>query len=202
MDEHAGLHIALGVNMQVIPATGNTAAHVLGIILEVHGEQGLGIAVFPDLMIHMGALLGTGQKLGGCTVAYGHIVEEPGKQSAGIDHVIEEFFAGDILVVDRGIAGGDTESQAMLLQQPHGVCNFIINSLSTAGIVGIFETLQRDGGHKVLHPQHFLTEFFVDEGAVGAPAMASGYFFTDENSPMAAFLHCENIVYDNPGFVK
>ena len=44
--------------------------------------------------------------------------------------------------------------------------------------------------------------FTLDDSYVFAPAMASGYFFTDENSPMAAFLHCENIVYDNPGFVK
>lgn len=42
--------------------------------------------------------------------------------------------------------------------------------------------------------------FKLDDSYGFAPAAYSGYYFTDENSPMAAFLHCENIVDDNPGF--
>ena len=108
-----------------------------------------------------------GQQLRNRTVANGHIVEEPAEQSTGIDHVVEEFLAGDVLVVNRGVTGGNTKCQTILFQQPHGICNFIINSLAPAGIVGFCKTFQRNGGDKVLHPQHFLAEFLIDEGAVG-----------------------------------
>ena len=44
--------------------------------------------------------------------------------------------------------------------------------------------------------------FTLDDRYGFAPSVNSGYYFTDENSPMAAFLHCENIVDDNPGFAR
>ncbi len=167
MDEHTGLHIALGVDVQIVPAAGDAAVDVLGVVLEVDGEDGLVGAVFPDLMVDVGALLRAGQKLGCCVVAHGHIVEEPGEQCTGIDHVIEEPLAGDVLVVDRGIAGGDAEGQTMLLQQAHGVCYLLIDALAPAGVVGLLEALQRDGGDEVFDPEHFLTEGFINQGAIG-----------------------------------
>lgn len=103
-----------------------------------------------------GKLPELGQQFRNRTVANGHIVKEPAEQSTGIDHVVEEFLTGDVLVVNRGVTGGNTKCQTILSQQPHGICNFIINALAPAGIVGFCKTFQRNGGDKVLHPQHFL----------------------------------------------
>ncbi len=60
VDEHAGLHIALGVDVQLVPATGNAATHILDIILEVHGEDSFGIAEFPDAVVNGFSLLTAG----------------------------------------------------------------------------------------------------------------------------------------------
>ena len=77
MDEHAGVHIAVGVDVEVPPSAGDAAAHELAVVLEVHGENGLGGADVADLVVHVLPLLGGGQQLGGCVVAHGHIVEVP-----------------------------------------------------------------------------------------------------------------------------
>jgi hypothetical protein len=41
VDEHAGIHIAVGVDVEIAAAAGDAAAHILRVVLEVHGEQGL-----------------------------------------------------------------------------------------------------------------------------------------------------------------
>jgi hypothetical protein len=41
VDEHAGVHIAVGVDVEVAAAAGYAAADILRVVLEVHGEQGL-----------------------------------------------------------------------------------------------------------------------------------------------------------------
>ena len=43
VDEHTRLHITSGVDMQIVSAPGDTAAHILGIILEVHAEDRLSL---------------------------------------------------------------------------------------------------------------------------------------------------------------
>ena len=39
VDEHTGIDIAVGVDVEVPAASGNAAAHIFGVILEVHGEE-------------------------------------------------------------------------------------------------------------------------------------------------------------------
>ena len=41
MDEYAGLHISVGVDMTVVSAACDTAAHIFTIVLEVKSEDGL-----------------------------------------------------------------------------------------------------------------------------------------------------------------
>ena len=153
--------------MQIVPATCNAAAHILRVILEVHGEDGLGLTIAADAVHDGFALLGRGQQLRRSGIAHGHVVEEPHEQCAGIDHVIEEFFAGNIGVVFAGVAGGNAEGQLVFLQQPHGIGNLLVYTFAATTIVGILEALQRNGGHKVLHPQHLPAEVLVDQRAVG-----------------------------------
>ena len=43
VDEYTGLHIALSINVQIIPSAGDAAAYIFRIILEIHGEDGLEI---------------------------------------------------------------------------------------------------------------------------------------------------------------
>ena len=43
VDKYARFHIASGINVQVTAASGDTSANILSIILEVHGEDRLGV---------------------------------------------------------------------------------------------------------------------------------------------------------------
>ena len=58
VNEHTGLHIALGIDVQITAAAGNTAADKLGVILEIHGEDGFGAAVLPNAAVHGLTLFG------------------------------------------------------------------------------------------------------------------------------------------------
>ena len=94
-------------------------------------------------------------------------MEEPDEQGAAVDDVVKECFAGNIRIVLTGIAGGDAKGEMMFFQQSHSFLHFPIRAFATAGIIGLRKALQGNGGDKILHPQHFLAESFVDEGAVG-----------------------------------
>lgn len=109
MDEHAGLHVALGVDMQVPSAAGNAAAHVLCVVLEVHAEDGLALTVGADSVVHLLALLRVREQLQGGVTAHGHIVEEPHEESAAVDHKVKELLTAQILIILAGVAGGDSE---------------------------------------------------------------------------------------------
>ena len=152
VDEHAGIHVAVGVDVQVAAATGDTTAHVLAVVLEVHGEDALGLTHGTDAVIDLLTLLGSGHQLGSGIVAHGHVVEEPHEVGTQVDDLVVELLAGDVLVVDTGVAGGDTEGQVMALQQGHGVGDLLVHALAAAAVVGLLESLQADGGDEVLHP--------------------------------------------------
>ena len=52
VDEYAGFHISLCVDVQIVPSTGDTAAHILGVVLEVHGKDRLRLTEFPDTAVN------------------------------------------------------------------------------------------------------------------------------------------------------
>lgn len=103
-------------------ATGDAAAPVAGavgfpvagigsVVPEVHGENGLSTAEFPNLLIHEFSLLrGHHQLWDGC-LSHGHIGEEPAELRALLDHLVKVFLAAHVKDVGAGVAGGDTEGQ-------------------------------------------------------------------------------------------
>ena len=52
MDKYAGFHVSLCVDVQVIPPSGDAAAHILGVVLEVHGKDRFRLTEFPDTMVN------------------------------------------------------------------------------------------------------------------------------------------------------
>ena len=60
VDEYARLRISVCVDMEVVPATSDTAAHIFAVVLEVKAEQTFAadhISDLPDAMIHKDPLL-------------------------------------------------------------------------------------------------------------------------------------------------
>ena len=60
VNECAGLNIAVCIDVEIIPPAGNTAFHIFAVIPEVQSENGLCLAEFTDLMVHIFPLLGCG----------------------------------------------------------------------------------------------------------------------------------------------
>ena len=78
MNENAGLHVALGVDVEIVSAARNTAADIFGVVLEIHNEHGLAALRISDLakpFIHLNSLLGRGNKVNNGVLADRHIVE-------------------------------------------------------------------------------------------------------------------------------
>lgn len=62
MNEHAGIHIPVGVDMKIPSSAGDTPSHILAVILKIHSEDSLFSAEFSDLMIHELPLFWTRKK--------------------------------------------------------------------------------------------------------------------------------------------
>ena len=170
VDKNAGLHVARGIDVAIDAAAGYAAAGKLAVVLEVDAVELLAAgksANFPDAILHIGALLRRQQQVGGGIDAHGHIVEVPREHAALADQQVEEFVAGDHLIVLAGVADGHAEGDAVAVHQIHGVQRLLEVTLPTAPVVGLLEALHADGHKEVAHPQHLLTELLVDEGAVG-----------------------------------
>ena len=68
----------------------------------------------------------------------------------------------------------------MLAQELHCALDLLIGALSATGVGGMLVTLGRDGGNKVGHANHVLTELLVDKRCVGkAQERAIGVFLAD-----------------------
>ena len=102
--EHARLHIARGIDVQVATPAGNAAAHEFAVILEVEREQGLRLAHLAHEVVQVLALCGVGNKIGRRTVANRHERENPGEQCALVDKPIEVFFRRNGARILSGVA--------------------------------------------------------------------------------------------------
>lgn len=53
VDEYAGLYIAFGVDVQIVPSTGNAATHIFRIVLEIHRENSLGLSELANPIVYL-----------------------------------------------------------------------------------------------------------------------------------------------------
>ena len=166
MDKYAGFHVSLCVDVQVIPPSGDAAAHILGVVLEVHGKDRFRLTEFPNTVVNGFSLFRRGKKIHSGVVSNRHVVEEPAEQRAGINDVIKEFLAADILVIPAGIAGGDSKGKLVVFQKIHGVLYLRVASVSPPSVVGLLKAFQGNSRNKVLHAQHFFAEIIVYQRAV------------------------------------
>ena len=170
VDEHTGLSITGRVDVEVVAAAGDAAAHELAIVLEVHGVErdiALGRAQIADTVDHILALFRGRHQLRGGLVAHRHIVEIEAEMRALLAQETHERIVGDSVDVLAGIADGGAKDNAVLLKQIHGVHHSGIVAFAAAGVVGLRGAL--NGQHKgdIAQTPHLFTEGLVDEGRVG-----------------------------------
>ena len=118
MDEYARLHIAVGIDMAIVPSACNAAAYKLSIILEVHGIDWLATFHCPDFpypVVHVLSLLLRWKKFRRRIVSHRHIMEIPGKPAAFFYNQIQEFIRSHRINILARIADGCPEYLSGLL---------------------------------------------------------------------------------------
>ena len=187
VDEHARIDVAVGVDVQVAAAAGDASADILAVVLEVHGEDRLGRADFADAVIHVLALLRVRQELRRGVVADRHIVEIPDEARAEAADEVDIRIGGDGINVRAGVAGGNAERQMLGLKQLHGVGRLFKHAVAAAAVGRGLEALEADGRNEVLHAEHFVGKFLVDERAVGeGEELAVGVLVADGDQILLA----------------
>ena len=188
VDEHAGFHVASGVDVQVATAACNASAHVLAVVLEVEREQRLFLAHLANEVVHVLTLFGRGDELCCGAAAHRHKVEVPAEECALIDHPVDVFLRGDGICIGLGPAAGDAKGKVVLAQELHRALDLLVRTLATAGVGGVLVALGRDGGNKVGHADHILAELLVDERGIGkAQERAVGMLLTDADEVGLAY---------------
>lgn len=167
MDENAGIHIAIGVDVEISAPPDDAAAHIFGIALEIHGKEGLAGAPLTQAAIDHFALLRAGQKFRRGIIAHGHAMEIPDEIRALFDQHIEGFLRGDAFIIDAGTAGGNAIDQLALMENIHGPNHLIKYARAPAAVGGLPKALQGDSGHEIPDPQHIIGKGLVDQGAIG-----------------------------------
>lgn len=170
MDEYAGLHIAVGVDVSILAAAGDTAVNVLAVVLEVNAENLLAAGKAADLaytLDHVLTLFGIQHQVNVSTIADGHIVEVPVEAHAVADEHIHEFIAGNSLVVGGSVADGGTKQQAVLFHDVHSVHNALEHAFAAAAVGGIIQALNGQEESHVADFLDFLAESIVDQSTIG-----------------------------------
>ena len=167
VNEGAGFHIPVGIDVQIAPSAGNAAVCVFTVIPEVQRKQRLFVPHGPNKVIHVFPLLSAGHQFWHSVRAYRHVSEEPHKLCAEIDQAVIVGLAANDIHIFAGIAAAGSEEQLPLPKDIHGPNDFLIGALSAPVIRGIFKAFNGDRGHKVLYTQHFVSKGFIDERSIG-----------------------------------
>ena len=77
------------------------------------------------------------------------------------------------------------------MQQFHGLDNFHEHAVTSSGIRGRLEALQRNGWNEVFDSQHLISKSFVDQSAVGE---------AEENTVVMLFTELDNILLAHQRF--
>src|SRR5690554_586251 len=91
MNKGTGLHIAIGIDMQVAASPGDAAVDIFPVVPEIYHENIFAAAVLPHPFVHQPALLRGGQELGICMSPDGDISEVPAEETALVYHGIDKL---------------------------------------------------------------------------------------------------------------
>ena len=165
--ESAGLNIAARVDVDIALAAGNASSDIFTVIPEIHGEQRLGFAEVPNLVVHILALLGGGHQLRHRVLPDGHIGEKPAEFRAPVDHGVDVFLAADELRILARITAGDAEQELVFAQQLHGALGRREGSLAATEVRVLLEALDADRGDEVFNAGDFFAEILIDQRSIG-----------------------------------
>ena len=116
-------------------------------------------------------------------------MEVPGEDAALTDEQIEEFIAGNGLIILGSVANGNAEGDLVAVHQLHGGQRLLEVALAPAAVIGFLKALDGNRHKEIADPQHLPAEIIIDESAVGKGvechipvlfAQANDILFADE----------------------
>ena len=96
----------------------------------------------------------------------GHVGEDPAEKSALVNHPVEVFLRSNRIGVLGGVAGRDSVREPVLFEQRHGLRDLIVGAFAAACVGGLFRSFGAYRRDEVLHANHILAEFLVDQSRV------------------------------------
>ena len=103
MSENARVNVARRIDVKVTASASNAASHKFAVILEIKRKQGFLLTHFSDEAIQVLTLLGAGHKIRRRPSTYRHEREDPSKERALVDEVIEILLRGNRFRILRGV---------------------------------------------------------------------------------------------------
>ncbi len=170
MNEHTGLRVAVGVDVEIVPPSGDAAADILAVVLEIHRVE-LDVAVvrtdLTDPVDHVPALLHRRHQIQHRVLSDRHVVEVEAEVRALVRQHPQEAVIGhrfDILarVADRG-----AEENAVLLQQIHRLHYLLVMAVSAARVVGLRRSLDGEHEDHIAQLLHLVAEGLIDQRRIG-----------------------------------
>ena len=117
-------------------------------------------------------------------------MEIPDKVGAHFNELVIVLLGGNGIIVDAGIAGGNSIGEFMRVQDFHSLDNFLIDALPAAAVGCFFKALQRDCGNEVAHPAHLLCKGIINQCAVGK---------AQKNTVVVLFTQADQVVFADHG---
>jgi hypothetical protein len=112
MNKDAGLNIPGGIDMEIVPSTGNASANIFAVILKINNKQGFArfaVSHSLDPIIHILPLGWCRDKLFNRFLPDGHIVEIPRKFDPAFNHQVNKFLAGNRVNIFPCVADGNAK---------------------------------------------------------------------------------------------
>ena len=170
MDEYTRFHVAIGVDMAIVPATGYTSVNILTVVLEIDGKNrftAFDTADFADTAYHIGPLFFRRHQVRRRVVTDGHIMEIPGEISALADQQVEKIIRCNRFNILAGVTDGRAKDDAVFPEQIHGMHDLIEMAGTAAAVVDFPISFDTEGKAQIAYIGHFMTKGIVNEGPIG-----------------------------------
>ena len=170
MDEHTGFRISIGINMEVISSSCNTAPNKLSIILKIHGKQSRSVFHVSNLsysVMHINSLFCCWKKLQRSIVSNWHIMKIQRITAALFYQHVYKFITGHTVNVLACITDGSAKNKPVFLQQLHGMHYFAINAFSTPQVIDFRLSFQTKSQKQISDFLHLMTKLLIYKSSIG-----------------------------------
>ncbi len=167
MTENTGLHIAPGVDVQVLPPPSNTPLGEMTIVPKINKQHGLGCPKIPQPLPHQIPLPRGSHHPEIRIPPNGNVIEIPHQNTPLLHQKIDELVARQNIGVKTRLSRGNREKKTRLPQKIHHPHIPLETTLAPPQIGMILKPLHADGRHDIAQPDKPIHHLLVNQGRIG-----------------------------------